>query len=135
MFDAKKDTIQTLIEAGYDRYSLFIREKSPSYYHPGKSGSVYLDNDDIGPVAYFGEIHPNIIKKLDIKTEALVGFEIYLDYLKDKKLKLKDSKSKFQFSDYQKSDRDFAFVVDKNFKAQDLIEICLLYTSPSPRDS
>ncbi len=123
VFDAKKDTIQTLIEAGYDRHNLFIREKSPSYYHPGKSGSVYLDKDDIDPVAYFGEIHPNIIKKLDIKTEALVGFEIYLDYLKDKKLKLKDSKSKFQFSDYQKSDRDFAFVVDKNFKAQDLIEI------------
>ncbi len=123
VFDAKKDTIQTLIEAGYDRYNLFIREKSPSYYHPGKSGSVYLDKDDIDPVAYFGEIHPNIIKKLDIKTEALVGFEIYLDYLKDKKIKLKDSKSKFQFSDYQKSDRDFAFVVDKNFKAQDLIEI------------
>ncbi|MDC3206298.1 phenylalanine--tRNA ligase subunit beta, partial [Candidatus Pelagibacter sp.] len=123
VFDAKKDTIQTLIEAGYDRQSLFIREKSPSYYHPGKSGSVYLDKDDIDPVAYFGEIHPNIIKKLDIKTEALVGFEIYLDYLKDKKIKLKDSKSKFKFSDYQKSDRDFAFVVDKNFKAQDLIEI------------
>jgi len=123
VFDAKKDTIQTLLEAGYYRQNLFVREKSPSYYHPGKSGSVYLDKDDIDPVAYFGEIHPNIIKKLDIKTEALVGFEIYLDYLKDTKLKLKDSKSKFQFSDYQKSDRDFAFVVDKNFKAQDLIEI------------
>ena len=123
VFDAKKDTIHSLIEAGYDRQSLFIREKSPSYYHPGKSGSVYLDKDDIDPVAYFGEIHPNIVKKIDIKTEALVGFEIYLDYLKDKKLKLKDLKSQFKFSDYQKSDRDFAFVVDKNFKAQDLIEI------------
>ena len=123
LFDAKKDVIQTLVEAGYDRQNLFVREKSPSYYHPGKSGSVYLDKDDIDPVAYFGEIHPNIIKKLDIKTEALVGFEIYLDYLKDKKLKLKDLKSQFKFSDYQKSDRDFAFVVDKHFKAQDLIDI------------
>ena len=123
VFDAKKDTIQTLLEAGYDRQNLFVKEKSPSYYHPGKSGSIYLDKDDINPVAYFGEIHPNIIKKLDIKTEALVGFEIYLDYLKDNKLKLKDLKSQFKFSDYQKSDRDFAFVVDKNFKAQDLIEI------------
>ncbi len=123
VFDAKKDVIQTLVEAGYDRQNLFVREKSPSYYHPGKSGSVYLDKDDINLVAYFGEIHPNIIKKLDIKTEALVGFEIYLDYLKDKKLKLKDLKSQFKFSDYQKSDRDFAFVVDKYFKAQDLIDI------------
>ena len=123
VFDAKKDLIQTLVEAGYDRQKLFLREKSPSYYHPGKSGSVYLDRDDVDPVAYFGEIHPNIIKKIDIKTEALIGFEIYLDYLKENKIKLKDSKSKFQFSDYQKSDRDFAFVVDKNFKAQDLIQI------------
>ena len=123
LFDAKKDVIQTLVEAGYDRQNLFVREKSPSYYHPGKSGSVYLNKDDIDPVAYFGEIHPNIIKKIDIKTEALVGFEIYLDYLKDKKLKLKDLKSQFKFSDYQKSDRDFAFVVDKHFKAQDLIDI------------
>ena len=123
VFDVKKDTIQTLVEAGYDRQNFFVREKSPSYYHPGKSGSIYLDKDDIEPVAYFGEIHPNILKKLEIKTEALVGFEIYLDYLKDNKLKLKDSKSQFEFSDYQKSDRDFAFVVDKNFKAQDLIKI------------
>ena len=123
VFDAKKDAIQTIIEAGYDKHNFFIRDKSPSYYHPGKSGSIYLDKDDIEPVAYFGEIHPNIIKKLDIKTEALVNFEIYLDRLKDSKVKLKDQKSNFAYSDYQKSERDFAFVVDKNIKAQDLIEI------------
>ena len=101
----------------------FIREKCPTYYHPGKSGSVYLDKDDIDPVAYFGEIHPNIIKNLDIKTEALVCFEIYLDNLKDNKIKLKDSKPNFEYSDFQKSERDFSFIVDKNFKAQDLLEI------------
>ena len=93
------------------------------YYHPGKSGSIYLDKDDIEPVAYFGEIHPNIIKKLDINTEALINFEIYLDNIKNNKLRLKDRKSNFEYSDYQKSERDFAFVVDKNIKAQDLIEI------------
>jgi len=123
VFDAKKDAINTLIEAGYDKDDFFIRDKSPSYYHPGKSGSIYLDKDDIEPVAYFGEIHPNIIKKIDIKTESLVNFEIYLDHLKDNKLKLKDQKSNFEYSDYQKSERDFAFVVDKNIKVQDLIEL------------
>jgi len=126
VFDVKKDVIQTLVEAGYNKQSFFIRDKSPSYYHPGKAGSVYLDKDEIEPVAYFGEIHPNIIKKLDIKTEGLVGFEIYLDHLKDNKIKLKDQKSNFEYSDYQKSERDFAFVVDKNYKAQDLIEIISL---------
>ena len=123
VFDAKKDAIQTLNEAGYDKNDFFVRDNSPSYYHPGKSGSIYLDKDDLEPVAYFGEIHPNIIKKLDINTEALVNFEIYLDNLKDNKIRLKDRKSKFEYSDYQKSERDFAFVVDKKIKAQDLLEI------------
>ena len=53
----------------------------------------------------------------------MVYFEIYLDNLKDNKIKLKDRKSKFEYSDYQKSERDFAFVVDKKIKAQDLLEI------------
>jgi len=125
VFDAKKDVIQTLKEAGYDKDNFFIREKSPSYYHPGKSGSIYLDKDDIEPVAYFGEIHPNIIRKLDIKTEALVKFEIYLDNLKENKLKLKDRKSNFEYSDFQKSERDYAFVVDKKINAQDLIQLII----------
>ena len=119
----KKDVIQTLVEAGYDRQSFFVRDKSPSYYHPGKSGSIYLDKDEIEPVAFFGEIHPNILKKLDIKTEGLVGFEIYMDYLRENKIKLKDLKKNFEYSDYQKSERDFAFVIDKNYKVQDLVKI------------
>ena len=123
VFDAKRDLIQTLIEAGYDKKNFFIRDKSLSYYHPGKSGSLYLDKDDIEPVAYFGEIHPNILNKLNIKTDSLIIFEIYLDRLKDNKLKLKDQKSNFIYSDFQKSERDFAFIVDKNIKAQDLISI------------
>ena len=36
-------------------------------------------------VAYFGEIHPNILKKIDIKTESLAGFEIFLDNIKQTK--------------------------------------------------
>ena len=35
---------------------------------------------------------------------------------------LKDQKVKFSFSDYQKSERDFAFIVNKKVKAQDLID-------------
>jgi phenylalanyl-tRNA synthetase beta chain len=72
-------------------------------------------------VAYFGEIHPNILKKIDVKTESLVGFEIFLDNLKLPKKTLNDQKIKFSISDYQKSERDFAFVVNKDVNAQDLI--------------
>ena len=123
VFDAKRDAIQTLIEVGFNRNKIFIDDKTPSYYHPGKSGSIYLSKEEDNPVAFFGEIHPNIIKKLDIKTESLVGFEIYLDYIKETKKKLKDQKSQYKQSDFQKSERDFAFIIEKSFKVQELVEI------------
>ena len=123
VFDAKRDAIQSLVEAGFDQNKIYINDKAPSYYHPGKSGSIYLNKNENNPVAYFGEIHPNILKKIDIKTEALVCIEIYLDNIKETRKKLKDQKNQYQYSDYQKSERDFAFVIDKNFKVQDLVNI------------
>ncbi len=123
IFDVKRDTIQSLAEAGFDRSKLYVDDKAPGYYHPGKSGCIYLNKNENNPVAYFGEIHPNILKKIDIKTEALVCFEIYLDNVKERSKKLKDQKSQYHYSDYQKSERDFAFVIDKNFNVQDLVNI------------
>ncbi len=121
VFDVKRDVVQTLVEAGYNSDKFFIDSETPNYYHPGKSGRLFLNRGKDQIAAYFGEIHPNIIKKIDIKTESLFGFEIFLDNLKLPKKKLKDQKIKFEVSDYQKSERDFAFIVDKNVKAQDLI--------------
>ena len=123
VFDAKRDAIQTIVESGFDQKKLYIDDKAPSYYHPGKSGTIYLSKNENNPVAFFGEIHPNILKKIDIKTEALVCIEIYLDNIKETTKKLKDQKSLYQYSDYQKSERDFAFVIDKNFKVQELVNI------------
>ena len=125
-FDVKKDVIQSLYEAGVGRDEIFIDDKTPSYYHPGKSGAVYQNKNEKNALAYFGEIHPNIIKKLDIKTEGLVIFEICLDYIKESKQKMKDSKSEYKYSDFQKSERDFAFIIDKNFKSQELVNLIKL---------
>ena len=122
LFDVKKDVIQSLIESGFNQNKLFIDDKTPSYYHPGKSGRIFLNRDKEKIVAFFGEIHPNILKKINIKTESLVGFEIFLDNIKQTKKSLIDQKLQYQYSDFQKSERDFAFVIDKNFKVQELIE-------------
>ncbi len=121
VFDIKRDVVQTLVEAGYNSDKFFIDNETPNYYHPGKSGRLFLNRGKDQIAAYFGEIHPNIIKKIDIKTESLLGFEIFLDNLKLPKKTLKDQKTKFEVSDYQKSERDFAFIVNKEVKAQDLI--------------
>ena len=123
VFDAKRDTIQSLAEIGLDQNKFNIKSKALSYYHPGKSGSINQNNDARTPIAYFGEIHPNILKKLEIKTESLILFEIYLDRIKLSKEKLRDQKKKYQFSDFQKSERDFAFIIDKTFKVQELVKI------------
>jgi phenylalanyl-tRNA synthetase beta chain len=121
VYDVKRDVIQTLIEAGYNSDKFFIDDITPNYYHPGKSGRIFLNKDKDQIAAYFGEIHPNILKKIDIKTEILLGFEIFLDNLKLPKKTLNDRKETFITSDFQKSERDFAFLVNKDLKAQDLI--------------
>ena len=123
VFDAKRDLIQTLYEIGLDQNSINVDNKTPNYYHPGKSGVIYQDSLNKIPIAFFGEIHPNILQKAELKTDALIIFEIFLDRIKFQNEKLKDLKSKFQYSDFQKSERDFAFVIDKNFKVQELIKI------------
>ena len=123
VYDSKRDLVKTLVEAGFNKEKLYFLDEAPSYYHPGKSGKVYLSKNDDKPVAYFGEIHPNIIKNLEIKTDGLVCFEIYLDHINHTKSKLREIKSSFKYSDYQKSERDFAFIVDKNIKVQDLVNI------------
>ena len=123
VFDSKRDVVQTLYEIGLDPHKININTKTPNYYHPGKSGAIYQNYADKFPIAYFGEIHPNILNKVGLKTDALVIFEIFLNRIKIGKDKFKDLKSKFQYSDFQKSERDFAFVMDKNFEVQELIKI------------
>ncbi|MDC0436885.1 phenylalanine--tRNA ligase subunit beta, partial [Candidatus Pelagibacter sp.] len=63
VFDVKRDVIQSLVEAGFNQNKLYIDDKTPSYYHPGKSGRIFLNKDKEKVVAYFGEIHPNVLKK------------------------------------------------------------------------
>jgi phenylalanyl-tRNA synthetase beta chain len=123
VFDIKKDIVQTLIETGYNPNKFFIDNETPNYYHPGKSGRLFLNKGKDKVAAYFGEIHPNILKKIDMKTESLVGFEILLDNLKLPKKTLNNQKTKYTISDYQKSERDFAFIINKDVNVQDLINV------------
>ncbi len=123
VFDIKRDVVQTLVEAGYDSEKFYLDNEAPNYYHPGKSGRIFLNRGKEKVAAFFGEIHPNIIKMLDIKTDSLLGFEIFLDNLKLSKKSLKDQKTKYSVSDFQKSERDFAFIIDKKINAQNLISV------------
>ena len=77
-----------------------------------------------GPeLAYFGEIHPSIIKKLDLRTDNVLGFEIFLDNIPELKKKIRDTKPQFIVFDYQKVVRDFAFVIDEKYSSGEIINL------------
>jgi phenylalanyl-tRNA synthetase beta chain len=116
VFDIKSDAIKTLIELGIEEKNLFVSDNTKHSYHPGRSGSITLKSEKGPHLAYFGEIHPAIIKNLDCKDKNIFGFEIFLKNIPEPNKKLRQSKKSFLASDYQKSERDFAFVIDKIFK-------------------
>ena len=116
VFDVKGDVIKSLIELGIDQKYLFVSDNTKHSYHPGRSGSINLKSEKGPHLAYFGEIHPAIIKNLDFKDTNIYGFEIFLKNVPEPNKKLRQSKKSFKTSDFQKSERDFAFVIDKIFK-------------------
>ena len=123
IFDIKGDVMRTLVELGIEEKNLFVSDNTKFSYHPGRSGSVMLKSEKGPHLACFGEIHPAIIKNLDLKDKNIFGFEIFLKNIPEPNKKLRQSKKSFQASDYQKSERDFAFVIDKIFKIGTLEKI------------
>ncbi len=113
VFDIKKDLIQSLVELGVDKDEMLIEDISPSYYHPGISGCISSKDKKI-LLAYFGQVHPKIINET-------FGFEIFLDNLVQFKQNNKKINKDFVLSDFQKSERDFAFLISKNINAQQLV--------------
>ena len=116
IFDMKTDVIKTLIEMGINEDQLIVSDKSKNCYHPGRSGSVNFKTNNGILLAQFGEIHPSIISKLDFKEKNIYGFEIFLNNIPNPNKKLRVLKENFKFSDFQISERDFAFVIDKNYQ-------------------
>ena len=75
-----------------------------------------------GPeLAYFGEIHPSIIKKLDLRTDNVLGFEVFLDNIPESRKKIREVKPQFIVSDYQKVVRDLHSLLMKNISLVKLL--------------
>ncbi len=116
VFDIKSDVVKSLVELGIPDHQLFVSDRTKQCYHPGRSGSITLKTEKGPLLAFFGEIHPAITKKLDFKEPNIYGFEIFLKNLPEPNKKIRLTKKSFKSSDFQKSERDFAFVIDKIFK-------------------
>jgi len=112
-FDAKADALEALEAAGAPVQSLQIVQGAPEWFHPGRSGTFQL-----GPknqLGWFGEIHPFVLEKLDVKG-PLVAFEIILNNIPQGKRK-SATRAALQVSDLMAVKRDFAFLVNLDVAA------------------
>jgi phenylalanyl-tRNA synthetase beta chain len=117
-FDAKADALSVLEAAGAPVASLQVVAGAPSWYHPGRSGTIQMGPQN--KLAYFGEIHPRVLSAMDVKG-PLVAFEVVLNAIPVPKAK-SATRSALNASDLLPVSRDFAFVVDDAVEADKLIK-------------
>lgn len=117
VFDAKADALATIAAANGPIENPQITTDAPSYYHPGRSGTIRLGKNVL---AYFGEIHPSVLKALDIKTRV-VAFEVNLNNIPLPRGTKGKARKKLELSQFQSVDKDLAFVVDKNISAVSIV--------------
>lgn len=118
VFDAKADALAALKAAGAPVDNLQVFEGGPDWYHPGRSGTLRLDPKTV--LANFGEVHPGVLKKMDIKG-PVVAFEVFLDNLPKAKKKPGQARPLVKLSAFQPVARDFAFVVDASVKVAQVL--------------
>ena len=122
VFDAKADALEVLEDLGAPAVKLQAIAEAPAWYHPGRSGVLCL-----GPknkLAYFGEIHPGLLKRMGIKGQ-IIGFEIFVDALPKPKAKPSARKPHLNLPQLHTVDRDFAFVVNDDVAASAVVNAAI----------
>jgi phenylalanyl-tRNA synthetase beta chain len=117
-FDAKADALAVLAAAGAPAQALQIVPGGPAWLHPGRSGTIQIGPQNV--LGYFGELHPNAIEALDAEG-PLAAFEVILERIPEPKAKATRAKAALELSPLQPVERDFAFVVERNVKAADIV--------------
>ncbi len=117
-FDAKADALAVLVAAGAPAQALQVVPGGPAWFHPGRSGTIQIGPQNV--LGHFGELHPRALEALDADG-PLVAFEVILERIPEAKAKPTRAKPMLELSPFQPVERDFAFVVDGNVKAADLV--------------
>ena len=116
VFDVKADAEAVLAALGAPAKVQILREGDP-WWHPGRHGRICL-----GPkkaLGVFGEIHPRILKAMDVKGPAM-GFTIYPAEIPQPRNQTAN-RGALELRDLQAVERDFAFVVDADVEALTLV--------------
>ena len=116
LYDAKADAEAVLSALGAPSKVQILRGVS-DWWHPGRSGKICLGPQKV--LAVFGEIHPKVLRELDVKGPA-VGFTIWPNEIPQPKNRT-TNKGALHATDLQAVERDFAFVVDADVEALTLV--------------
>ena len=116
IYDAKADAEAVLSAIGAPE-KVQIMRGADAWWHPGRHGKICLGPKKV--LGVFGELHPKVLREMDIKGPA-VAFVLYPE---DVPLPKKKSTARpaLQATDLQAVDRDFAFVVDADVEALTLV--------------
>src|SRR4051812_38237146 len=116
--DAKADAFAVLAAAGAPVQALQVAPGGPAWLHPGRSGTIQIGPQNI--LGYFGELHPRALEQL--KADGpMIAFEVVLDRIPEARQKPTRAKPALELSPFQPVSRDFAFIVDRNVKAGDIV--------------
>ena len=117
LFALKADVVSLLVSLGFDAAKAQITRDAPAWYHPGRSATLRLGPKVV--LAHFGELHPATLKLMDV-TGAVAGFEVFLDALPPEKRRSR-AKPPLAASDLLPVTRDFAFLLEKDVAAGDVV--------------
>jgi phenylalanyl-tRNA synthetase beta chain len=118
VFEAKADVLALMAALGVPTGGLQVVVGGPDWLHPGRSGTLQFGPKN--PVGHFGEVHPRVMKALDLKG-TLVAFEVVLDAVPLPKYRPTKVKPVLALSDFQPVSRDFAFVVGRDVPAGEIV--------------
>lgn len=116
VFDAKADALAALDAAEAPQSVQIVRE-APAWYHPGRSGAIKIGKTVL---AYFGELHPKILRAMDVKT-TVCACEVFLDRLPPAKKKNGKGVKTLKLSAFTPIFRDLAFLVDRKVDADKIV--------------
>ncbi len=117
--DVKTDAMTLLAALGAPVASFQIVAGAPSWFHPGRSGTIQLGPQNV--IGWFGELHPSVLEALDADG-PVAAFEIILDAIPQPKAKPTKTRGLMDASPFQPVRRDFAFLVDQSAKAAEIVK-------------
>ena len=116
VFDAKADALAAL-DAAEAPQNVQIAREAPAWYHPGRSGAIKIGKTVL---AYFGELHPKILKALDVKT-PVCACEVFLNRLPPAKKKNGKGQKPLKLSAFTPIVRDLAFLAPRSAEAEKIV--------------